>query len=158
MKFDKWIALLFLLLCIIYGYAAFSYQLLPFERNLAFLPNTLPKSLAILGGIIAIVILVSPKVTGDDGVVLGELNWQQFRQYNIGQAICLILAMTAYAVLLRPIGFVPATVLFIAGSGAILGERKFHWLIIIALIAAFSVWYLVQELLGIFLKPWPWFI
>ena len=158
MKFDKWIALLFLLLCIIYGYAAFTYQLLPFERNLAFLPNTLPKSLAILGAIIAIVVLLSPNVIGDDGEVLGALNWEQIRQFNYGQALFLIFAMVAYALLLQPIGFVPATVLFITGGAAILGERKFHWLVPIALIAAFTVWYLVQELLGIFLRPWPWFI
>ncbi|NNF77342.1 MAG: tripartite tricarboxylate transporter TctB family protein, partial [Rhizobiales bacterium] len=47
MALDKWIAMFFLLFCIIYGYASFTYPLLPFERNMAFLPNTMPMVLGV---------------------------------------------------------------------------------------------------------------
>ena len=66
--------------------------------------------------------------------------------------------MVAYALLLRPIGFLTATTLFLAGGSMILGERKFTLLIPVAVITAVMIWYLVQEVLGIFLRPWPWFI
>ena len=66
--------------------------------------------------------------------------------------------MILYALLLRPIGFLAATSLFIAGSSIVLGERKFHVLIPIAVVTAVAIWYLVQETLGIFLRPWPAFL
>ena len=37
------------------------------------------------------------------------------------------------------------------------GERKFHLLVPIAIATAGLIWYLVQETLGIFLRPWPAF-
>ena len=80
------------------------------------------------------------------------------RQYKLAQAIFLLGLMIAYALLLRPIGFIAATTLFLAGGGMILGERNYKLLLPIAIFTAFLIWYLVQELLGIFLRPWPWFI
>ena len=49
MALDKWIAVFFLVVCVIYGYAAYTYPLLPFELNMTFLPNTLPMVLSVLG-------------------------------------------------------------------------------------------------------------
>jgi putative tricarboxylic transport membrane protein len=51
-----------------------------------------------------------------------------------------------------------STVLFLAGGSFILGERRYLIMIPIAVTGAFGIWYLVQEMLGIFLRPWPWFI
>ncbi|NBX42155.1 MAG: tripartite tricarboxylate transporter TctB family protein, partial [Rhodobacteraceae bacterium] len=70
----------------------------------------------------------------------------------------LLALMVAYALLLRPVGFVGATILFLALGGSILGERKFHILIPVAAIATGTIWYLVHEVLGIFLRPWPAFL
>jgi putative tricarboxylic transport membrane protein len=158
MKLDKWIAVLFLLLCLIYGYTAFTYELLPFERNMSFLPNTMPITLSVLGGILALVLIFAPETTPDDGEVLGTIEVSKLRQYKLGQAIVLLLAMVAYALALRPIGFMASTVLFLAGGSFILGERRYLIMIPIAVTGAFGIWYLVQEMLGIFLRPWPWFI
>jgi len=63
-----------------------------------------------------------------------------------------------YALALRPLGFLGSTIGFIVLGGVILGERKLHILIPVAAIAAGSIWYLVQEVLGIFLRPWPGFL
>jgi putative tricarboxylic transport membrane protein len=158
MKLDKWIAVLFLLLCLIYGYTAFTYELLPFERNMSFLPNTMPITLSVLGGILALVLIFAPETAPDDGEVLGTIEVSKLRQYKLGQAIVLLLAMVAYALALRPIGFMASTVLFLAGGSFILGERRYLIMIPIAVTGAFGIWYLVQEVLGIFLRPWPWFI
>ncbi len=158
MKLDKWIAILFLLLCLIYGYTAFTYELLPFERNMSFLPNTMPMTLSVLGGILALVLIFAPETAPDDGEVLGNIEVSKLRQYKLGQAIVLLLAMVAYALALRPIGFMASTVLFLAGGSFILGERRYLIMIPIAVTGAFGIWYLVQEMLGIFLRPWPWFI
>ena len=157
MALDKWIAAIFLLISIVYGYAAFTYHLLPFERNMSFLPNTMPMVLSVFGAFFAIIILLTPapKEGGESGTSITLAQW---REYKIGQGLGLIAAMIVYALAIRPIGFVGATTLFLVGTGWILGERKLPKMIGIALVGALTVWYLVQETLGIFLKPWPWFV
>lgn len=157
MALDRWVAILFLAICIVYGYAAFNYPLLPFEQNMSFLPNTMPMALSALGVIIALVIVVSPRAAEDaDG--LGEIDLSRLREFKIAQTLGLVGAMVLYALLLRPIGFLAATAFFIAGTSIILGERKFHLLVPIAVVTAVVIWYLVQETLGIFLRPWPAFL
>lgn len=159
MALDKWIALIFLLIAIIYGYASYTYQLLPFELNMSFLPNTLPMVLSGLGILLALIILLNPTKGADvDGDVLGDIDMEKLREYKIGQALALITAMILFALALRPVGFIPATILFLVGTGWILGERKLHVMVIAATIGTISIWYLVQEALGIFLKPLPDFL
>jgi putative tricarboxylic transport membrane protein len=65
--------------------------------------------------------------------------------------------MVLYALALRPVGFIASTTLFLAGTGWILGERKLHVMVPVALLGAGAIWFLVQEALGIFLRPLPWF-
>lgn len=159
MALDKWIAVFFLLVSLVYGYASYTYPLLPFERNMAFLPNTMPMVLSVLGIILAIVILLSPRAAPDEeGDVLGDINLSRIREYKFGQALSLIGAMILYAVALRPLGFIAATTLFLIGTGWALGERKLPVMIGIAVFSAGVIWLLVQEVLGIFLQPLPWFL
>jgi len=157
MALDRLVALVFLIIALVYGYTAFNYPLLPFERNMSFLPNTLPMALSVLAVVISMFIIVSPRAKLDeDG--LGEIDLATLKRFKLRQTLGLVASMVLYALLLRPIGFLAATSLFIAGSAVVLGERKFHLLIPIALATAVAIWYLVQEALGIFLRPWPWFI
>jgi len=161
MTLERAIAGLFLLLCLIYGYTAFvsmEASLLPFELNMTFLPNTMPKWLSILGTIVGLIVVIQSGPKANAEIDAGEIDYRNLRQYKLGQAVLLLSLMVAYALLLRPIGFLTATTLFLAGGSMILGERKFIMLIPIAVSTAFLIWYLVQEVLGIFLRPWPWFI
>ncbi|MEM9422503.1 MAG: tripartite tricarboxylate transporter TctB family protein, partial [Pseudomonadota bacterium] len=77
---------------------------------------------------------------------------------NTPQAIALLGFMIAYALLLRPLGFIAATSLFLIGSSLLLGERRLLTLLAVSVFASFAVWYLVQEMLDIVLRPWPWFV
>lgn len=159
MALDKWIALIFLVIALVYGYAAFTYPLLPFELNMTFLPNTMPMALSGLGILLSLIIVLTPKRPADvDGTVLGEFDTANLRKYKTGQALGLIVAMVIYALALRPIGFILATTLFLVGTGWILGERKLPFMTAVALVGAGGIWYLVQEALGIFLRPLPWFM
>ena len=159
MALDKWIAAFFLLLCLIYGYASFTYPLLPFERSMAFLPNTMPMVLSVVGAVLALVILLTPAIKSDKGgQPLGDIDVAKLGSYQVRPALALIAAMILYAVALRPIGFLAATTLFLVGTGWILGERKLHIMVPVALVGAGTVWFLVQQMLGIFLRPLPgWF-
>ena len=137
-----------------YGYAAFTYELLPFERNMAFLPNTMPMALSVIGALLSLVLLLAPKDSDADEPG-DNIDVRRLREYKLGQAIALLVAMVLFALLLRPLGFIAATTLFLVGGGVLLGERKYHLMIPIALAGALLIWYLVQEVLGIFLRPWP---
>lgn len=156
MRLDRWLALIFLVTAIIYGVSAFQYPLLPFERNLPVLPNTLPKGLSILAGLIALFILVAPRRDANEATA-GSSSGPQGNEpaMQILPTAGLVLAMVLYALLLRPVGFVLATLAFIAGTAALLGERRWHILLPVAISAALIVWLLVQQVLGIYLKPWP---
>ena len=160
MTLERAIALVFILICLIYGYTAFvvmEASILPFERNLAFLPNVLPKWLSVLGVLVGLAVLLQSGSgtggqTADDDIDIGNL-----RQYKLGQAVLLLVLMIVYALLLRPVGFLTTTTLFLILGAMILGERRYVLLVPVALLSAFLIWYLVQEVLGIFLRPWPWF-
>jgi putative tricarboxylic transport membrane protein len=78
--------------------------------------------------------------------------------YKLGQAIALLGLMVAYALLLRPAGFLFSTFGFLFIGSFILGERKFIVMALTSAIAAGVVWYLVDRVLGIFLSPLPFFM
>ncbi len=161
MTLDRAIAGIFVLLCLIYGYTAFvamEASLLPFELNMTFLPNTMPKWLSVLGVIVGLVVVIQSAPKENDEIDASEIDYRNLRQYKLGQALFLLGLMLAYALLLRPIGFLAATTLFLTGGSIILGERNYKLLFPITVSTAFIIWYLVQEVLGIFLRPWPWFI
>lgn len=160
MNLDRWVALFFLLFSCLYGYGAVTYRLLPFEHNMVFLPNTLPMGLSVLGIVLSLVLLFTlkpqPADDGSDG--LGKIDLHRFREYEFGRALGLLATMIVYALSIFPIGFVVSTTLFLVISAAILGERRFIVLVPISVGGALIVWFLVQEVLGVFLRPWPTFL
>ncbi len=160
MALDRWVALVILLVCLLYGYTAFFTMdelLPPFMQRNPVWPSTFPKVLAVLGGVLSLLILLGFEKQSD---VVGsnDLDYRKLFSYKIGQALMLIGLMVAYALLLRPAGFLLATTGFLVLGPLLLGERKLHYVIPIAMVASGIVWYLVQQVLGIFLRPWPFFL
>jgi putative tricarboxylic transport membrane protein len=160
MALDRWIALIILLICFAYGYTAFFMMdagMPPFMRRSPIWPSTFPKALAILGIIISLSIVLRIEKS-DINVKEGDINYRNLGQYKIGQAFLLLSFMVAYALFLRPMGFLASTTAFLVFSGALLGERKFLRLSLISGVSTGVIWYLVQEVLGIFLRPFPFFL
>ncbi|WP_166418270.1 tripartite tricarboxylate transporter TctB family protein [Cochlodiniinecator piscidefendens] len=160
MALDRWIALLILGVCLVYGYTAFFTMdegLAPFMRRNPIWPSTFPKVLSVLAIVASLVILLGFEKS-DAGPAEGAIDYRRLGDYKIGQAIALLLFMVAYALLLRPAGFVISTVAFLTCSAVLLGERRFLYLVPISLLAAGIIWYLVQGVLGIFLRPLPFFL
>lgn len=160
MALDRWIALVFLLLCLVYGYSAFFVMdagLPPFMRRNPIWPSTFPKVLAVCGVLVSLVVLLGfEKGAGEPKP--GEIDYRRLMQYDVGRAVALLLLMAGYAFALRPVGFIASTILFLTLAAAILGERRLIVLVPVAVAAAVGVWYLVQEVLGIFLRPLPAFL
>ena len=158
MTLERCIGLLFLLVCCIYGYTAFfgMDQLLPpILKRAPVWPSSFPKILSLVGIVIALAVIVGTGPANAAGSAESGIDYRKLHDYKLGQTLALIGGMIAYALLLRPIGFIAATTLFLAGSSYILGERRYLLMIPIAVMGTLLVWYLVQELLGIFLSPWP---
>jgi len=162
MALDRWIALVFVTFCCVYGYLAFATmdQLLPpfMQRNPVW-PSTFPKVLAILGIVVGLIVLfgleTSPEKSEPSAT---DINYRRLHEYNLVQALLLLGLMVAYALCLRPMGFLLSTTVFLFAGSAILGERRWLVMLGVSMIATGAVWYLVQQVLGIFLRPMPFFV
>jgi len=158
MALDRWIALVFVLLCLVYGYAAFftlDDLLPPFMQRNPVWPSTFPKILAVIGVLSGMVVLLGLEKAAPDTAKEPEINYRRLTEYKLGQALVLLGLMVAYALALRPLGFLLSTFAFLTLGAALLGERRFIILLPVAALATGGVWYLVQEVLGIFLSPLP---
>ena len=158
MALDRWVALVLLGICLIYGCTAWFMMdsaLPPIMKRLAVWPSSFPKVLSIAGIILSSVVLLGVE-KGEEQV--GDIDYRRLHEYKLGQALVLLGLMVAYAILLRPAGFLLATSGFLIGGSMILGERRWFVMIVVSMIATFGIWYLVQEVLGIFLRPLPYFM
>ncbi len=158
MALDRWIALILLGFCLTYGYTAWFTMdagLAPFMQRNPIWPSTFPKLLSVLGIVASSIILLGIE-KGEQ--TIGDIDYRRLHEYKLGQAIMLLGLMVAYALCLRPLGFIFSTGAFLILGSFILGERKWHVMIPVALIATLFVWYLVQQVLGIYLRPFPGFI
>ena len=162
MALDRWIAFVILCVALAYGYAAYFTmdQLLPpFMQRNPIWPSTFPKILAVLAVLTSLVILLGfEKPSADAAEKKPDIDYRRLADYHLGQALLLLGLMVAYALTLRPLGFLLATTGFLSLGAIALGERKIYILIPVAMIATGVVWYLVQVVLGIFLRPLPWFM
>ncbi|SEA82754.1 tripartite tricarboxylate transporter TctB family protein [Rubrimonas cliftonensis] len=159
MALDRCIALVFIAICLVYGWTAWfgmDGSLPPFMRRNPVWPSSFPKVLSIVGLLIglAVVLTQPPPAPPKEG----DIDYRRLTDYKLGQALLLMGLMVAYALLLRPLGFIGSTAGFLIAGAMTLGERKLHILIPVALAASLSVWWLVQEVLGIFLRPLPSFL
>lgn len=160
MALDRWIAFVILCVALAYGYSAFFTmdQLLPpFMQRNPIWPSTFPKLLSVLAIMTSLVILLGLEKPADTGK-MQDIDYRRLGDYNLGQAVSLLGLMVVYALLLRPAGFILATFGFLTLGAVILGERKLHILLPVCALATFLVWYLVDSVLGIFLRPWPFFL
>ena len=158
MALDRWVALVLLGICLVYGCTAWFMMdgaLPPIMKRLAVWPSSFPKVLSIAGIILSSVVLLGVEKSEEK---MGDIDYRRLHEYKLGQALVLLGLMVAYAILLRPAGFLLATSGFLIGGSMILGERRWFVMIVVSTIATFGIWYLVQEVLGIFLRPLPYFM
>ena len=161
MALDRWIALIFLVFCLLYGYASFftmDAQLPPFMQRNPVWPSTFPKILAVAGVLVSVIVLLGLEQPGPKAAKAPEIDHRRLTEYKLGHALLLLGMMVVYALSLRPVGFLLSTFGFLTLGAALLGERRFLTLLPVAAVATGGIWYLVQEVLGIFLSPLPGFL
>ena len=158
MALDRWIALALLGICLAYGYAAWftmDGNMPPIMRRSAVWPSSFPKVLSIAGIVLSLIVLLGLEKSE---LKIGDIDYRKLNEYKLGQALLLLGLMVAYAILLRPLGFLISTTGFLMLGSILLGERRWIVMIVVSIVATGVVWYLVQVVLGIFLRPLPGFL
>lgn len=160
LNLEKFLALIILIICILYAYTSFitmQENLLPFEKNMTVLPNSLPKVISIFGIIIS-TFLILKKEEHNSEESISSINLKNVFSFYYGKALSIILLMIIYTLCLRPVGFILSSVLFLFLASFILGERSYIKLAIICLLGTSIIWLLLEKVLGIYMRPFPYIL
>ena len=132
-------------------------NLLPFEKNMTVLPNSLPKVISIFGIIISTFLILKKEERNSDESI-SSINLKNVFNFYYGKALSIILLMIIYTLCLRPVGFILSSVLFLFLASFILGERSYIKLAIICLLGTSIIWLLLEKVLGIYMRPFPYIL
>ncbi|RCK26393.1 tripartite tricarboxylate transporter TctB family protein [Thalassospira lucentensis] len=144
---DKFGALLFLCLALIYGFYVDDIPLLFGDEDAPFNAQTLPNALAWILGVVSFIQLVIPanQEAGNLSAAFRGLKW--------GRVVQLAVLMVFYGFTIRYLGFLISTTIFLVGGFAVLGERRIKVLLGASIPVVFIFWYLLTQLMGIYLAP-----
>lgn len=144
---DKFGALLFLCLALIYGFYVDDIPLLFGDEDAPFNAQTLPNALAWILGLVSFIQLVMPanQEAGNLSAAFRGLKW--------GRVVQLGVLMIFYGFTIRYLGFLISTTIFLVGGFAVLGERRIKVLLGASIPVVFIFWYLLTQLMGIYLAP-----
>jgi putative tricarboxylic transport membrane protein len=150
MRKDKYGALFFLLISVAYGLKAFDIPLTILAQRETFNARTLPFGLAVAGVVLSFLILVLPSVDEKDGSAtlkqtVSGLDWKR--------VFLLLGLMVFYGLVMKFLGFVIASVLFLLGGMWVLGERRLWLMLLSAIPLVLFIWVLMAQLLGMYIAP-----
>jgi putative tricarboxylic transport membrane protein len=148
MSKDKVGALFFLVLSLFYGLNTFAIPLNKMARTAVFTARTLPLALTILGVAISLLILILPS-SNQERFSIAEI----FRGLKWKQAGLLLGLMIAYSLVIKPIGFILSTNLFLIAGFRILGEKRVKILLLASIPFVIAFWFLINRILGVYLEP-----
>lgn len=140
---DRIGSLIFLALAIGYGYSTTLIAEYPGDEFEVFTAKTLPFALAVIGGFLALALLVTSL----------KSEKQRIPNYHWAIAFKLIVLMVIYGALLESLGFLIATVLFLLAGYWLLGERRKLVLFFCSGPLVVFFWYVLTQLLDIYLAP-----
>ncbi|NPD07840.1 tripartite tricarboxylate transporter TctB family protein [Vibrio ostreicida] len=141
---DRISALIFLVLCLCYGYQTSQILLFPGDEYEAFTARTLPTLLTIVGIGLSVLLLVGgqPDTQNDTD---SAFNWKLLCSF--------LILMAFYGVGLTYLGFVLATSLFLLAGFYLLGERRIKILLGASIPFVIAFYLLLTQGLDIYLEP-----
>ncbi|MCY0967112.1 tripartite tricarboxylate transporter TctB family protein [Parathalassolituus penaei] len=137
--------LLFLLLSVLYGWFIQDIALLPGDDLEPFHARTLPTALAWIGGVLSVLLIVTA------GPV--SVRPENDGRWYIGLTAGLLLLVVVFGLVLKWLGFLVATILFLAGGFWLLGERRPRMIAAVAIPFSVILWLLLTQALGVYLAP-----
>ena len=149
MNKEKVGALFILALSIGYGFFAFKIPLIFLSQGETLNARTMPYALSIAGIVISLLILILPSLEKGEEVsvkaVLKGLDWKR-----VGWLVGL---MIAYSLAMPWVGFVLASIGFLAGGIYLLGERSLKVILIASVPLVLVLWALLSKVLGMYIAP-----
>ncbi|KOO13136.1 TctB [Vibrio xuii] len=141
---DRVGAMIFLLVCLCYGYQTTQIPLFPGDEYEPFTARTLPTLLTFIGIGLSLLLLVTGQPDVKSGAVV-EFNWKLL--------IGFLVLMALYGVGLTYVGFVIATSLFLLAGFYLLGERRKKVLLGASFPFVIAFYLLLTQGLDIYLEP-----
>ncbi len=142
-------ALVIMLFSIAYGSMALNIPLSFLARNEFFTSRTMPYALAVLGIVIALMILVMPTADPEGKRSLKEethgMDWKT--------AILLVIGMIIYGLVMKWLGFMISSILFLLGGFYVLGERRIKRMLLASIPLVILLWFVMSSLLGVYIAP-----
>ncbi len=142
-------ALVMLLFSMAYGLLALKIPLSFLAQNEFFTSRTMPYALAVLGVLIALLILVFPTTDPEGKRSLREethgMDWKT--------AILLVGGMIVYGLTMKWIGFIISSILFLLVGFYILGERRIKRMLLASIPWVVMLWFIMSSLLGVYIAP-----
>jgi putative tricarboxylic transport membrane protein len=142
-------ALVMLLFSMAYGLLALKIPLSFLAQNEFFTSRTMPYALAVLGVLLALLILVFPTTAPEGKRSLREethgMDWKT--------AILLVVGMIAYGLTMKWIGFIISSILFLLVGFYILGERRIKRMLLASIPLVVMLWFIMSSLLGVYIAP-----
>jgi len=138
-----------LLFSMAYGLLAFKIPLSFMAQNEFFTSRTMPYALAVLGILLALLILVFPTTDPAGKQSLKE----ETRGMDWNTAILLVVAMIVYGLTMKWIGFIISSILFLLVGFYILGERRIKRMLLASIPLVVMLWFIMSSLLGVYIAP-----
>ncbi|KOO05541.1 TctB [Vibrio nereis] len=141
---DRVGAMIFLIVCLCYGYQTTQIPLFPGDEYEPFTARTLPTLLTFIGIGLALMLLVTGKPDKQSGAVM-DFNWKLLSGF--------LVLMALYGLGLTYLGFVLATGFFLLAGFYILGERRKNVLFGASFPFVIAFYLLLTQGLDIYLEP-----
>ncbi|WP_394193261.1 tripartite tricarboxylate transporter TctB family protein [Pseudoalteromonas atlantica] len=141
---------LFLALFTLYAVVAWQIPLLPFEEYETVTSATLPKVYAGFGIVVCLLSIGATLLKQAEAV---DEAHQSLEKADVLRTLGLIVLMTLYSAMLEPAGFLLSTSLFLIAGFFVMGERRKKVLLFASIPVAVVFWFLMTQVLGIYLVP-----
>jgi putative tricarboxylic transport membrane protein len=142
-------ALVMMLFSVAYGLMALKIPLSFLAQNEFFTSRTMPYALSVLGIVLTLLILVLPTADPSGKRSLKEethgMDWKT--------AILLVVGMIVYGLVMKWIGFIVSSILFLLCGFYILGERRVKRMLLASIPLVILLWFVMSSLLGVYIAP-----
>ena len=148
---DKVGALVILILSIVYGAMTLNIPEAPGIEDSGVTPSSLPMALSATGIIAALLILILPTDRHESGEETSLA--AAFKGLDWRCAAFLFLLMAGYGLVLKPLGFLISTILFLFGGFWAMSEHRIKLMLLVSIGVTVGFWFILTQLLGIYLEP-----
>ncbi|GEN43549.1 MULTISPECIES: tripartite tricarboxylate transporter TctB family protein [Pseudoalteromonas] len=140
---------LFLALFTLYAVVAWQIPLLPFEEYETVTSATLPKVYAAFGIVVCLLAIATTLLKPSEK----EATDENLEKSHVLRTISLLVLMVIYSAMLEPVGFLISTSTFLLAGFFVMGERRKGILLFASIPVAVVFWFLMTQVLGIYLVP-----